>query len=127
MMRHMLTMAVVFCLSLCCMAGCKKGTCDETLLPGVWTSTKYSIEIFNDFSFQAAGAPNLAEIDVTGTIDIDGCDFIITDTAGQFACPEDQVGHYTFTVTADKLTLKGVEDLCDGRRIPLDGAQLKRD
>jgi hypothetical protein len=125
-MRHMLTMAVVFCLSLCCMAGCKKGTCDETLLPGLWTSAHYTIEIGSDFTFEAAGAPNLTQIDVSGTIDTDGCGFNITDTAGTYACPDDQVGKYTFTVTASELRLTAVEDPCDGRRIPLDGAKLKR-
>ncbi len=126
-MRHLLTTAIALCLSLCCMAGCKKGTCDETLLPGLWTSATYTIDISADLSFEAAGAPNLTQIDVTGSIEIDGCDFFITDTGGQFACPEDQAGHYTFTVTDKELRLSAVEDPCTGRRMPLDGARLKHD
>lgn len=126
MKRPALLTALCVCLMLAGQAGCKKGTCDEKLLPGLWTSATYTVQIFNDFTFEAAGAPNLSQIHVTGEIETDGCDFIITDLAGDYACPEDQIGSYTFTVTASRLTLSAVDDPCAGRKNPLDGATLQR-
>jgi hypothetical protein len=125
MIRHS-ALALACCAFLCATSGCKPGACDETLLPGLWSSATYTIAIAADLSFEAAGAPNLAEIDVAGDITTDACDFIITDTAGQFACPEGQVGHYTFSVSATQLSLTAVDDPCDSRRLPLNGAQLTR-
>jgi hypothetical protein len=125
MMRN-IAIAIACVASLYATAGCKPVTCDKTLLPGLWSSANYTVNIAPDFSFEAAGAPNLAEIDVTGTIDADGCDLFITDTGGQYACPPEQVGHYTFSVNATQLKLTAVADPCDGRRIPLNGARLNR-
>jgi hypothetical protein len=118
--------ALAYCAFLYATSGCKPGACDETLLPGLWSSANYTIAIAPDLSFEAAGAPNLGEIDITGDITTDACDFFITDSGGQVACPEGQVGHYTFSVSATQLRLTAIDDPCDGRRLPLNGAQLTR-
>lgn len=100
------------------------GSCDAALVPGIWLSDGYSVRFADDLSYEAAGAPNLMTIDVTGQAAIDGCEISFTDLAGDYACPEDQVGVYSFAVTEAELHLELVEDPCDGRRIPLDGATL---
>lgn len=101
--------------------------CDSALLTGVWLSAKYSVEFAADLSYEAAGAPNLMEIDVTGQAAVDGCEISFTDEGGQFACPPQQVGVYTFSVSDTKLAFELVSDACDGRRIPLSGAVLTRE
>lgn len=101
-------------------------TCDRAKLAGLWTSTNYSVLIASDLSFQAAGAPNVAVIHVTGTLGGEGCTLTFTDLSGTHACPPNQVGTYTFSVTETSLSLQLVSDACDGRRIPLSGAVLAR-
>jgi hypothetical protein len=101
--------------------------CDEALLPGVWLSADYSVEFAEDLSYEAAGAPNLEVIDVTGQAAVDGCEISFTDESGDFACPAEQVGVYTFAATETTLTFALVSDACDGRSIPLDGAVLTRE
>jgi len=103
------------------------GDCDAELLPGVWLSTDYSVEFADDLSYEAAGAPNLMEIDVIGQAAVDGCEISFTDTGGDYACPEEQVGVYTFSVSETTLSFAVIDDACDGRRIPLDGAVLTRE
>jgi hypothetical protein len=104
------------------------GDCSAALLPGDWLSDDYSVRFASDLSYEAAGAPNLEEIDVTGQAAVDGCEISLTDlTGGVYACPEAQVGVYTFTVSETTLTFALVSDACDGRRIPLDGDVLTRD
>jgi len=102
-------------------------TCDAGLLTGVWLSARYSVSFDADLSYQAAGAPNLAHIDVTGQAVVDSCRISFTNESGAFACPTDKVGIYTFAVGATSLSLTLVADPCDGRRIPLDGVVLARE
>lgn len=101
--------------------------CEPSLLPGLWLSATYSIDIGEDLSFDAAGAPNMAQIDVSGQISVDGCQLSFVDASGVFACPSEQVGEYTYTVDATTLTLTAVSDPCAGRLSAADGAVLLRD
>jgi hypothetical protein len=100
--------------------------CDADLLPGVWLSTDYSVQFLEDLSYEAAGAPNLEVIDVYGQAAVDGCEISFTDATGDYACPAEQVGVYSFTVDATTLSFVLVSDACAGRSIPLDGAVLAR-
>ena len=100
--------------------------CDRAKLTGLWTSANYSIRIASDLSFEAAGAPNMAVIQVTGTLGGEGCTLTFTDSGGTYACPGNQTGTYTFSVTESALHLQLVEDACEGRRRPLDGVTLTR-
>jgi hypothetical protein len=100
--------------------------CGASLLPGVWLSNKYSVEFFEDLSYEAAGAPNLQQIDVTGQAAVEGCQISFTDATGTHACPAAQVGVYTFEVNDTTLAFTLVSDACAGRAIPLDGAVLAR-
>ena len=103
------------------------GGCDAGLLTGTWLSTDYSVRFAADLTYEAAGAPNLLTIDVTGQAVVDGCRISFTNEAGSHPCPTDQIGVYDFTVDATTLTFTMVTDLCDGRRIPIDGAVLARE
>jgi hypothetical protein len=101
-------------------------SCEGALLAGTWLSANYSVRFAGDLSYEAAGAPNLEEIDVTGQAAVDGCQISLTDLVGTYACPEDQVGVYAFAVTDTTLTFALVSDDCLGRSTPLDGDVLTR-
>jgi hypothetical protein len=100
--------------------------CDRARLPGLWTSSSYSIRMGADGRYEAAGAPNMMSIDVVGTWAVDGCTVRFTDTGGDYACPASQVGTFTFTVSATTLRFTVVSDACDGRRLAVDGAVMAR-
>jgi hypothetical protein len=103
--------------------------CDTSKLAGYWTRSSFSLRIANDWSYDAAEAPNDAMIDVRGTAAVDGCTIRFTDTSGQFACPSTQVGTYTYTVSDTTLhfsTASGADDACDGRRSAVSGTTLTR-
>ncbi|MBI5486813.1 MAG: hypothetical protein HY905_05745 [Deltaproteobacteria bacterium] len=101
--------------------------CDAGLLTGVWLSANYSVRFAADLSYEAAGAPNLTRIDVTGQAAVDGCQITFGHEGGTYACPDEQPGTYTFTVDATQLSFTLVSDACDGRRIPISGAVLTRE
>ena len=101
-------------------------SCDADLLAGVWFSANYSVEFASDLTYEAAGAPNLETIDVTGHATVDGCQISLVDDGGVYACPADQVGVYTFAVDATTLAFTLVSDPCAGRATPLDGDVLAR-
>lgn len=103
------------------------GGCDASRLTGVWLSANYSVRFAADLSYEAAGAPNLTRIDVTGQAAVDGCRITFGNEAGTYACPDSQPGRYTFTVTATSLALTLVSDACEGRQRPLSGAVLTRE
>ena len=98
------------------------GTCDAAKLPATWLGTSYSVRVADDFTFEAAGAPNLATIQVTGTMAIDDCTARFTDTGGVYACPKEQVGTYTFSVSDTALRFTLVSDDCAGRQAVGKGA-----
>lgn len=100
--------------------------CDPARVVGVWTAARYSMEILADKTYRASGTPNMAAIDVIGTFDADRCNATIVDTSGRFACPANEIGRYTFTVTDTTLAFALVSDPCDGRRIPLTRGPLTR-
>lgn len=104
----------------------KQRACDAKKLVGVWNGQRYSMEILADSTYRASGAPNMAAIDVIGTLRTNQCQASIVDTSGRFACPSSNVGKYTFTVTATRLTFTLVSDACEGRRIPLTAGPLNR-
>lgn len=103
-----------------------QGTCDASKLVGVWSGTSYSMEILSDMTYRASGTPNMASIDVNGTLQVSGCDVTIVDTSGQYACPSTDIGAYTFTATETTLSFTLVSDPCDGRRIPLTAGSLTK-
>jgi hypothetical protein len=102
------------------------GTCDPAKLAGLWGGARYSMEILGDFKYRASGTPNMASIDVNGSVAVDKCSVKIVDVSGVYACPTVDVGRYTFTVTDTTLTFTLVSDPCDGRRIPLTAGPLTR-
>lgn len=104
----------------------KQNACDARKLVGVWNGQRYSMEILADSTYRASGAPNMAAIDVTGTLRTNQCQASIVDTSGRFACPSSNVGKYTFTVTDTRLAFTLVSDPCEGRRIPLTAGPLTR-
>jgi len=107
-------------------AGAGGAVCDSAKLVGKWAGSNYSMEILSDWTYQASGTPNMASIDVTGTVQVDNCDIKLTDISGQFACLPEQVGEYGFTVSDTTLTFTLVSDACDGRRIPLTKGPLTK-
>lgn len=84
------------------------------------------MEIMQDSTYHASGTPNMSSIDVIGTLQVDACNVTITDTSGKYACPAEQVGQYTFTVSDTNLAFSVISDPCDGRRLPLTEAPLSR-
>jgi len=84
------------------------------------------MEILADMTYHASGTPNMATIDVIGTIEVVDCDATLVDTSGQYACPPADIGQYTLTVTDTTLTFTAVSDPCDGRRIPITSGPLTR-
>ncbi len=103
-----------------------QGSCDAGKLVGLWAGARYSMKILGDMTYHASGTPNMANIDVIGTIQVDKCNAKIVDTSGKLACPTTDIGRYTFTVTDTKLTFAVVSDPCDGRRIPLTRGPLTK-
>lgn len=93
---------------------------------GVWAGAHYSMEILGNMTYRASGSPNMASIDVNGTLQIDKCHAKIVDTSGRYACPSTDIGQYTFTVTDTTLTFTVVKDPCDGRRTPLTAGPLTK-
>ncbi len=100
--------------------------CDRAKLTGLWTSASYSIRIAGDGTYQAAGAPNMMTIDVTGRVAVDGCTLRFTDTGGSYACPASQVGAYTCPVSDKTLHLPLGSDDCDGRRLAVTDVTMTR-
>ena len=107
-------------------AGGNQGPCDAGKLVGVWTGAHYSMEILSDRTYRASGSPNMASIDVNGTLQVDRCNVKIVDISGRYACPPADIGKYTFTVTNTTLAFAVVSDPCDGRRIPLTREKLTK-
>jgi hypothetical protein len=103
-----------------------QGSCDASTLVGLWSGAKYSMKIFVDRTYHASGSPNMASIDVIGTVQVDKCHAKIVDTSGRFACPSANIGRYTFTVSDTTLAFTVVDDPCDGRRIPLTAGPLTK-
>jgi hypothetical protein len=104
----------------------RQASCDARKLVGVWTGARYSMQILGDMTYRASGSPNMATIDVNGTLQISACSVQIVDVSGKFACPSAAIGQYTFTVTDTTLTFSVVSDPCDGRRMPLTAGPLKK-
>ncbi len=107
-------------------AAAPQGACERSALPGLWTSADYSMRIAPDLAYEAAGAPNVMTIDVRGKLSVQGCTVRFTDTEGTYACPADQVGTYTFQVREGTLRFTLVKDECEGRRLAVTKAPLKR-
>jgi len=107
-------------------AEASQGSCDAGKLLGLWAGERYSMKILADMTYRASGSPNMASIDVTGTLKVDKCDVEILDTSGRYACPSTDVGKYTFTVTETTLAFTLVSDPCDGRRRPLTAGPLTK-
>jgi hypothetical protein len=103
-----------------------QGACEASKLVGVWGGASYSMEIVGDGTYRASGTPNMASIDVNGTVQIDGCNIKLTDTTGKYACPSTQIGEYTFTVSDTTLAFTLVSDPCDGRKTPLTAGPLTK-
>ncbi len=110
-------------------SGQASDACDAAKAAGYWTSPSFSLRIASDGSYDAAGAPNDAVIDVRGHLTIDGCTIRFTDASGPYACPSTQVGTYTFAVSDTTLrfaTASSADDACDGRRSAISGLTLTR-
>jgi hypothetical protein len=104
----------------------EEGSCDARKIVGTWRGARYSMTVRADGTYEASGTPNMASIDVTGTLRTEGCKATLVDTSGRYACPPGQVGRYTFAVTDTTLQFTLVSDACDGRRIPLSAGSLSR-
>ncbi len=100
--------------------------CEKSALFGLWTSADYSMRIAADLGYEAAGAPNVMTIDVRGKLSVEGCTVRFTDSEGTYACPSDEVGTYTFEVREGTLRFTLVKDECEGRRLAVTRAPLKR-
>jgi hypothetical protein len=104
----------------------RQAACDPGKVAGVWLGARYSMEVLGDGTYRASGTPNMATIDVTGTLKIDRCNATFVDKSGRFACPATSVGRYTFSVSDTTIAFTPVNDPCDGRRIPLTSGPLTR-
>ncbi|HEY0434290.1 MAG TPA: hypothetical protein VGC95_10485 [Chitinophagaceae bacterium] len=62
------------------------------------------------------------DVMVKSKITVTGDKITITDYDGQYACTE-ATGSYTFTVTGNSMSLKKIEDGCEGRAQAIDGLQ----
>ena len=122
-MIRMLVLVCVLVAGIGCRAG---GTDDPALLPGVWLSSRYSIEIFEDLTYRAAGAPNLQVIEVYGVMEAEEGVLTMQDQDGLLACPPEQEGVYGFAVDDATLRLYLYSDPCTGRRTALNAAVLQR-
>lgn len=100
--------------------------CDARKVVGTWSGARYSMTVRSDGTYEASGTPNMASIDVTGTLRTNGCRATFVDTSGRYACPREQEGRYTFAVTDTTLRFTLLSDACDGRRIPLSAGALRR-
>ncbi|NLH47081.1 MAG: hypothetical protein GX444_00610 [Myxococcales bacterium] len=96
------------------------------LIPGSWTGPLITLEIADDLSFHAVGVSQTA-YDVTGQIELDGCTALVIDLTGDLACDSNQVGRYSYVVTATTLTTTLIEDNCAGRSLGLNGTVFTRD
>ncbi len=101
--------------------GC--GTAD--MLEGSWTSTAITLDIDSDLNYHAVGV-NDTGYDVNGSIFVDGCSVELTETEGTLACPEEQVGRYSFVVTDSTLVFTLEADDCQGRAMGIDGKTFTR-
>jgi hypothetical protein len=104
----------------------RQAACEPGKVAGVWLGARYSMEVLGDGTYRASGTPNMASIDVTGTLKIDRCNATFVDASGRFACPATDVGRYTFSVSDTTIAFTLVSDPCDGRRIPLTSGPLTR-
>jgi hypothetical protein len=126
-MRRLLMVLAVASATVAMAAGEKTGgACDRSRLPGLWTSTDYSMRIAPDLTYEAAGAPNVMTIDVRGKLAVESCTVRFTDTDGSFACQATQVGTYTFRIGAGTLQFHLVKDDCEGRRLAVNDTRLRR-
>ena len=82
-----------------------------------------TLHIGKDTSFVTMGAGDLVVVRSICRVSKDTVS--LQDFEGQYLCP-DGTGVYLYTVTADKLVLKMVNDPCDGRATAINGVAWAR-
>jgi len=82
-----------------------------------------TLHIGKDTSFVTMGAGDVVVVKSICRVSKDTLS--LQDFEGQYLCP-DGTGVYLYTVTADKLVLKMVNDPCDGRATAINGVAWAR-
>jgi len=74
---------------------------------------------FSDDGTYTVDVGNDGNVDVTGASSVDGDQMTIWDTSGEYSCPSDMKGVYTYSfLDENTLQMKRVKDACEGRGGP---------
>jgi hypothetical protein len=93
----------------------------EAGLVGTWSRSDLTLTLNSDGTVTASSGGNT----VTGTYQVVGTKITEVDTGGLGACPQSQVGTYSYSISGNTMTITLVSDPCTGRAATVPGTYTR--